>query len=261
MQYLNLETWVLHAPEYIGAEPAARATWLNLILWSAEQENDGIILGARLWSDRQWQHTCGVTAAEVEAASSLFALKGDDVHLGFYPHEQQKIALKKRKVARANGRLGGRPSRRKPILKPTLVPTSEPISESVKERKGREGKEKESIAPNGAADGDKLIKPPKQPRERDPLLVALVRIDGSDPAQVTSGGWGATVTALKAIREVCPGLTVEEIDRRVRHYRQHYPNATLTPSALAKHWAKCDHPPQAPQPANQPSREYPAFSK
>jgi hypothetical protein len=64
MIYLNLKTSTLRAPEYIGSEPTARATWLNLC-YCCEQENGGTIDGCAQWKDRQWQQTAGVTLAEV----------------------------------------------------------------------------------------------------------------------------------------------------------------------------------------------------
>jgi len=101
---------------------------------------------------------------------------------------------------------------------------------------------------------------PRKTRERNPTLDVLAAIGGADPAQVTGKAWGGIAAALKEIREVCPGVTAEEINRRAVHYRQHMPGAMLTAHALAKHWATCDRPPQSVQPNQQPAREYPAFA-
>ena len=54
MNWLNLRTETLHAPNYIGSDPTRRATWLSLMLWCAQQENGGIIAGSRQWPDRRW---------------------------------------------------------------------------------------------------------------------------------------------------------------------------------------------------------------
>jgi len=83
----------------------------------------------------------------------------------------------------------------------------------------------------------------KKPRERDELLDSLAAVDGSNPSQVTGKAWGAIAQALKEIREVCPTLTQEEITRRAENYRRHMPDVTISANALAKHWAKCDRPP------------------
>jgi len=82
-------------------------------------------------------------------------------------------------------------------------------------------------------------------RPRNLILDALVAIDGSDPLQVTASAFRAAATALAEIRAVCPALTPDEIRRRSGHYRAHHRDLTLTPHALAKHWAKCDRPPLA----------------
>lgn len=96
------------------------------------------------------------------------------------------------------------------------------------------------------------IAPAKPPRARNPLLDALVALDGSDPAQVTSSGYGAAGKALKEIKEVCPSVTLAEIQRRGANYRMHMPDMTISPSALARHWAKCEHPPRRTSAAAQP---------
>lgn len=92
-----------------------------------------------------------------------------------------------------------------------------------------------NLAPGGAGATSK----PKK-RERNPLLDALAGCDGSDPMQVTESAWGATAKALKEIREVSPNVTPDEIARRAKNYRAILKDAILTPSALAKNWAKCD---------------------
>jgi hypothetical protein len=144
MNYLNLETRLLHAPEFIGSDPKARATWLNVSIFSAILENHGRIIGAKSWGNRQWQQSCGVTEREVLHASKLLTWDGDDLLIWAYPIEQESEVMRRRDVARSNGVKGGRPPS-KPTSEPTSVsagkPTSEPTSESVKERKEKEGKE------------------------------------------------------------------------------------------------------------------------
>ena len=153
MKYLNIETKILHSPEYIGAEPTARATWLSILLWCAEQENSGQICSAKTWSDRRWQQTCGVTLTEVNAAEPLVTFRGNDAVVYFYPIDQQNVMMEKRNTARANGLHGGRGRKQEPTLVPVsdarLAPTV--VSE-------REGKERES---NGKGkEGGKEKSPP-----------------------------------------------------------------------------------------------------
>lgn len=154
MNWLNLQTTVLHAPEYIGADPVARATWLNLLLHCAAQENGGRLTGAGGWPDRRWQQTCGVTLEEVRAAAPLVAIEGDDVAVWGYPSDMEQTVRARRAAARRNGLHGGRPSELKSDGKPMTEPSSVPLvlsSESVKKGKVKKGKRKEEALPRWTA--------------------------------------------------------------------------------------------------------------
>lgn len=83
------------------------------------------------------------------------------------------------------------------------------------------------------------------PPEQQELMQALAAIDGSNPAEVPPSAWHGIARALKDIQAVCPGLSVEEIQRRGNNYRTHMPTARITPRALAKFWALCANPNQA----------------
>jgi hypothetical protein len=83
---------------------------------------------------------------------------------------------------------------------------------------------------------------PKPERQRNPLFDALAEATDGAPGQLTKAAARAVGVALAEIRRVCPELTPVEITRRAEHYRSHFRDATLTASALAKHWARCDRP-------------------
>lgn len=133
------------------------------------------------------------------------------------------------------------------------------------EEESIEESSEESMAPDGAAgEAMKSHQPSIQAQksnERDSVLQALAAVNGSDPAQMTKSGWGATAKALKEIRAVCPAVAPEEINRRALIYRQHMPTAMLTASALAKHWSACDHTPAASNQSPQSNRNYQPFKK
>lgn len=110
-----------------------------------------------------------------------------------------------------------------------------------------------TIAPAGAVAKEARKEP--APRPRNELLDALASVDGVSLDQVTRTKWGEAAKALADICEVCPAVTVDEIRKRARNYRTHYPNAASTPSAIAKHWATCER--DAPsQPAGAPAKFY-----
>jgi len=154
MIYLNLKTSTLRAPEYIGSEPTARATWLNLLCYSCEQENGGTITGCAAWKDRQWQQTAGVTLAEVREESSLWQWVGDDLVVAFYPADKQAEVQSKREAGRRGGKSSGK-SRREAVKEAQLQSVSEAqlkgVLQAELERKGKEGNGKEC---NGREEGD-----------------------------------------------------------------------------------------------------------
>lgn len=84
------------------------------------------------------------------------------------------------------------------------------------------------------------------PRERDLSFEALVEVTNANVAAER----GALNAALAQIREASPELDDADlamlIQMRARSYRQAWPDITLTPTALAKHWGRVEE--EAPKP-------------
>jgi hypothetical protein len=93
----------MRSPEFIGAEPVERATWVCLLAYCAEQENGGRIENCAGWGDRRWMQTCGITLEEVQANSELWFWQNGDLLVAKYPIDDEN-KVKARKVA---GRKGG----------------------------------------------------------------------------------------------------------------------------------------------------------
>lgn len=100
-----------------------------------------------------------------------------------------------------------------PVLDPPLVETSNEVST-------RRQPEKRKLQ-----------------RRRDALFDALAEACQLAPEDLTPSARGALNRALKDLRAV--GATPDEIHRRAGQYRQMWPAVTLTPTALARHWAEC----------------------
>lgn len=153
MNWFNLRISLLHAPEYVGCEPVARATWLNLSIYCCEQENGGRIRNCREWKCRQWQQTAGVTLSEINASGPLVEWDGDDIILWNYPIEREEEV----RLLRESGRKGGKSkserkieaarlngAKRKPSqtqatlgLEPKQEPKGNPsLTQGVTQRKG-----------------------------------------------------------------------------------------------------------------------------
>ena len=148
MIYINLKTSTLRSAEYIGSEPTARATWLNLLCYCCEQENGGMIVDCVAWKDRQWQQTCGVTLSEVQEKSALWQWNDDHLSVLFYPLDKQTEVQAKREAGRRGGQRSGQ-SRREALSEAQPEASGEAQLQAelqgVLERKGKErnGIEKE----------------------------------------------------------------------------------------------------------------------
>lgn len=70
----------------------------------------------------------------------------------------------------------------------------------------------------------------------DRLFEAMCQACGHDPKRLTSAERGRINKALKDLRSV--GATAEEITAAASQWTRIYPNATLTPTAMAAHWSK-----------------------
>ena len=106
MNWLNLETRTRTRPEFIGAEPEQRATWLCLMLYCAEHETGGVIRDCSTWGDRRWMQTIGCTKAEAHASCELWAWTGSNLRVWGYPVEKESEVA----AMRAGGKRGGKRS-------------------------------------------------------------------------------------------------------------------------------------------------------
>jgi hypothetical protein len=171
MNWLNTPTRIIHSPEYVGSDPTERATWWNLMVYCAEQENGGIIQGCRNWKDRRWQQTCGVTAEEAGMACDLWRFDGDDLLVWNYPAEKEVEVQARRDGGRKGGtRRAENAAKSKEVCQDSSSASSTPSSsasteEKRREEKGIEEKRREEqqsapappslkeIQPTGAANG------------------------------------------------------------------------------------------------------------
>lgn len=153
MNWLNLETNVLHSPEFVGCKPVSRATWLAVSLWCAGQENGGRIVGAKAWGSRQWQQTCGVTLKEVSDANPLLSWDGDDLLVWNYPTQREAEVQAKR----AAGREGGLRSGEARGQKPRSTASSNGSSSASTEGKGKEEERKEGEGSPPLADFVRMV--------------------------------------------------------------------------------------------------------
>jgi DNA-binding transcriptional ArsR family regulator len=79
-------------------------------------------------------------------------------------------------------------------------------------------------------------KPPESvTRKTDDLFETVAQVCGISLDGITRTARGQLNKAVKELREV--QATPEQIHHKAKAYRTQYPNATLTPTALTKHWS------------------------
>lgn len=79
---------------------------------------------------------------------------------------------------------------------------------------------------------------PKTARKPDPLFDAVTEACGMDPSQLTDSSRGALNKSLAMLRGV--GADPAEVPLRASNWESVFPQATLTPTALAKHWPQLE---------------------
>jgi biotin operon repressor len=74
------------------------------------------------------------------------------------------------------------------------------------------------------------------PRKREPDLIfeAIANACGIDITQLTGTSRGQLNKAAKELKEI--GATPDDVTAKAQAFRRQYEQATLTPTALAKHW-------------------------
>ncbi len=153
MDWLNVKSSFLRSAEFLGSEMDARGTWLSVAGYCIEQENNGRIVGAASWDDRQWLRAAGVTADEIKQAYPLITTAGEDVLLLGYPSDQQSEVEAKRRAARstnakryASGSLFPRSATRSASTeRGGSDEKATSLTPSVKEGKEREGKGSDTL--------------------------------------------------------------------------------------------------------------------
>lgn len=215
MEYMNVPTALFSSPEFIGAEPIQRATWIALLAWCCTQENGGVIEGCRTWGMRRWMQTCGVMDKEVMNGGELYHFDGDDLVVFGYPGGVQKLLERKRVIARENGKLGGRPKTNVGTEeKPTSVNSETNVGTNVganvqnrkKERKEERNIGGETTTVNSTPWGESPAAPvlPAVPHESFPGLSP-----GTSPSYGSSA-WIALQPLAEWVKTLRPGWDVSK---------------------------------------------------
>lgn len=248
---MGLVTWFkvddsFHShPKVMMTSPAALGLWLVAGTWSAANMTDGHVPAQvlpRLLPDSE------TLAKELVAVGLWEQADGGFQFHNWNDYQPDAASLRaKRGKESASGREGNH--RRWHVARKVRVPECEFCEAETEEessgtrsgsRSGSQGgtrvggessrtrTREEAKASSGAA----------KPRERDPIWDALMAVCGIDTASLTKSSRGAYNRAVADLREA--GATQGQVMVRAKRYRDRWPNTSLTPTALAKHWPELE---------------------
>ena len=103
MNWININTSQSRDPRYMDSTWLERGAWLSMVAYCTERETAGVIVGAKLWSDRQWLIALGGLLTDIIRESALWSWSGDDLHLELYPHDMQATVIARREAGRKGG--------------------------------------------------------------------------------------------------------------------------------------------------------------
>ncbi len=117
MEYAKLQLADTRSHTWRRASQAARGTATSVLTYCADQEDGGLIQGAKAWGDEDWMATCACRQADILAAvaSGLLAWKGDSLVCPLYDERgHQALQIKKLQGPHGvkgaeHGKKGGRP--------------------------------------------------------------------------------------------------------------------------------------------------------
>jgi DNA-binding transcriptional MerR regulator len=215
-------------PEWISDHEQAglshAAVRLYAILWRfANSEGEGAIPSRGLLAKRM-----GLKALDqVDKAKRELVAAGALEVVNRRSNGRQTTNEYKLSQAPPPGR--GKQGREKPTLeKPTRENPTHNESQGLNERSVPSGTD----APTLPGMDVPVVEKPKRERPPDLLWEAMVEALGKPP--LTESAKGAWRKAIKELRDA--GATPDEIRAAAVAYRREWPDITITPTALAKHW-------------------------
>jgi len=103
LNWINLRTELLRSPEFITAKKGAIETWLFVLAYCCEQENNGVIAGSKAWSNEGWLRAMTLSKQEVIEAHPLVQETDDGYMVLGYPQSKQAEVEAKREAGKKGG--------------------------------------------------------------------------------------------------------------------------------------------------------------
>lgn len=107
MDYWNVDVRNIRSGMMADLSLEEVGAWTRVSSYCVDQENKGLIKGARSWSDVRWMQTTGVPRELIHRCEGLFQWEGDDLRVWEYPVRQEIAYRKKKKTGSKGGVLSG----------------------------------------------------------------------------------------------------------------------------------------------------------
>lgn len=255
-------------PKVMVTSPAALGLWLVAGTWSAANLTDGLVPAQalpRLLPDSE------ALAKELVAVGLWEHADGGYQFHNWTNYQPDAASLRaKRGKESASGREGNH--RRWHVARKVRVPECEYCEADAHEeasgtRSGTRSETREETRIGGESSRTRTREEANassgaaKPRKVDPIWDALMAACGIDTASITKSSRGAYNRAVADLRDA--GATQGQVMVRARKYRERWPNTSLTPTALAKHWPELDASASAPppEPDEEPCERHPRQPK
>jgi hypothetical protein len=152
----------------------------------------------------------------------------DDTEQVATPPKQADVRVRQSDRKRRTSVSASPPKRRTPVTKEADADVRPPGPERSKE-----------LAPASPDAGDpETLLGPELPSHKA-VTGTLVEVCGYNPDRMTQTEWGRARKAATILRKV-PEVSVAEIKARAARYAQVYPNAAITPTAIAAQWSNLE---------------------
>lgn len=107
MEYWNVAVRNIRSGKLADLGLDEVGAWTRVSSYCVDQENQGLIKGARTWSETRWLQTTGVPREMILRCKDLFEWEGDDLRVWMYPVSQEEVCQEKRRIAAAAGVASG----------------------------------------------------------------------------------------------------------------------------------------------------------
>lgn len=107
MDYWNVDVRTIRSGKLADLSLDEVGAWTRVSSFCVDQENQGLIKGARTWSETRWIQTTGVPRKMILRCKELFEWEGDDLRVWMYPVSQEEVCQEKRRIAAAAGVASG----------------------------------------------------------------------------------------------------------------------------------------------------------